>query len=80
MRALNAIEPGSFIPPHRHTNMSEDVVVLRGIAEEVFFSDDGQDISRIQLVPGSDLPAVHIPIEQYHQLRSLQSGPEIGEV
>lgn len=33
---LNAIEPGTFIPPHRHTNTSEDVVVLRGIAEEVF--------------------------------------------
>ena len=63
---LNAIEPGTFIPPHRHTNMSEDVVVLRGIAEEVFFSDDGQEISRIQLVLGSDLTAVHIPIGQYH--------------
>ena len=77
---LNAIEPGTFIPPHRHTNTSEDVVVLSGIAEEVFFSDDCQEISRIQLVPGSDLPAVHIPIGQYHQLRSLRSGTEIGEV
>lgn len=26
---LNAIEPGTFIPPHRNTNTSEDVVVLR---------------------------------------------------
>lgn len=78
-RMLNAIEPGTFIPPHRHTNTSEDVVVLRGIAEEVFFSDDGQEISRIQLVPGSDLPAVHIPIGQYHQLRSLQSGTVVIE-
>ena len=77
---LNAIEPGTFIPPHRHTYTSEDAVVLRGIAEEVFFSDDGQDISRIQLVPGSDLPAVNIPIGHYHQLRSLRSGTEIGEV
>lgn len=78
-RMLNAIEPGTFIPPHRHTNTSEDVVVLRGIAEEVFFSDDGQEMSRIQLVPGSDLTAVHIPIGQYHQLRSLQSGTVVIE-
>ena len=77
---LNAIEPGTFIPPHRHTYTSEDAVVFSGIAEEVFFSDDCQEISRIQLVPGSDLPAVHIPIGQYHQLRSLRSGTEIGEV
>lgn len=34
-----------------NTNTSEDMVVLRGIAEEVFFSDDGQEMSRIQLVP-----------------------------
>ena len=54
--------------------------MLRGIAEEVFFSDDGQEISRIQLVTGSDLTAVHIPMGQYHQLRSLQSGTKIGKV
>ena len=55
-------------------SLNEDVVVLRGIAEEVFFSDDGQEISRIQLIPGSDLTAVHIPNGPYHQLGSLQSG------
>lgn len=71
-RMLNAIEPGTFIPPHRHTYTSEDVVVLRGIAEEIFFSDDGQEMSRIQLVPGSDLTAVYIPVGKYHQLWSLQ--------
>ena len=70
---LNTIGPGTFIPPHRHTNTSEDVVVLRGIAEEIFFSDDGQEISRIQLVTGSDLTKVHIPIGQYYQLLSLKS-------
>lgn len=77
---LNAIEPGTFIPSHRHTNTGEDVVVLSGIADEVFCSDDGQEMSRIQLVTGSDLTTVHIPIGQYHQLISLKSGIEIGEV
>lgn len=37
-----------------------------------FFSDAGQEMSRIQLVTGSDLTTVHIPIGQYQQLRSLQ--------
>ena len=52
--------------------------MLRGIADEVFCSDDGQEMSRIQLIPGSYLTAVHIPIGQYQQLRSLRSGIEIG--
>ena len=36
-RMLNAIEPGTMIPIHRHTYTSETVVVLRGVAEEVYF-------------------------------------------
>ena len=71
---LNAIEPGTFIPSYMHTNTNEDVVVLKGIAAEVFFSGDGREMSRIQLVTGSDLTTVHILIGQYHQLHSLQRG------
>ena len=33
-RMLNAIEPGSIIPIHRHTMTSEDVVILRGSCED----------------------------------------------
>lgn len=41
-RMLNAIEPGTVIPIHRHTGTSEDVVILRGKAEEVFFDERGE--------------------------------------
>ena len=78
-RMLNAIEPGTVIPIHKHSATSEDVIVLRGIAEEVFFDDNGNETARYQLVPGSDIPAIHIPKGQYHQLRSLQSGTVIFE-
>ena len=76
-RMLNAIEPGTEIPIHKHSATSEDVVVLRGIAEEVFFDDEGNEKGRYQLVPGGDTPAIHIPAGQYHQLRSLQTGTVI---
>lgn len=78
-RMLNAIEPGTVIPVHRHAGTSEDVVVLRGRAEELFFDGQGNETSRWLLVPGGDTPAIHVPIGQYHTCRSLESGTVIIE-
>ena len=78
-RMLNAIEPGTVIPIHRHIMTSEDVIVLRGKAEEVFIDDKGNEIGRCLLVPGSDTPAIHVPMGQYHTCRSLESGTVIIE-
>ena len=78
-RMLNAIEPGTVIPIHRHTMTSEDVIVLRGRAEEVFFDDKGKETDCWLLVPGGDTPAIHVPMGQYHTCRSLESGTVIIE-
>lgn len=78
-RMLNAIEPGSIIPIHRHTMTSEEVVILRGRAEEAFFDEKGKEIGSWQLVPGGEIPAIHVPMGQYHTCRSLESGTVIIE-
>ena len=78
-RMLNAIEPGTVIPVHRHIMTSEDVIVLRGRAEEVFFDADGNETVRFTLVPGGESPAIHVPMGQYHTCRSLESGTVIME-
>ena len=78
-RMLNAIEPSTVIPVHRHTATSEDVIVLRGRAEEVFFDNKGNETGRFLLIPGSESPAVHVPMGQYHTCRSLESGTVIME-
>ena len=78
-RMLNAIEPGTVIPIHRHTMTSEDVIVLRGKAVEVFFDNNGNEIAQYPLAPGSDTPAIHVPMGQYHTCRSLESGTVIIE-
>ena len=78
-RMLNAIEPGTVIPVHRHAGTSEDVVVLRGRAEELFFDGLGNETGRWLLAPGSDTPAIHVPRGQYHTCRSLESGTVIIE-
>lgn len=78
-RMLNAIEPGSVIPVHRHPRTSEDVAILRGKAEEVFYDSEGHVVSRCLLSPGGDVPAVHVPIGQYHTCLSLERGTVIME-
>lgn len=78
-RMLNAIEPGTVIPVHRHPRTSEDVAILRGKAEFLLFDDEGREVSRRLLSPGGDVPAVHVPIGQYHTCRSLESGTVIME-
>lgn len=82
-RMLNAIEPGTVIPVHRHTMTSEDVVILRGRAEEVFYDDQRRETGRWLLTPGgaepNSAPAIHVPIGQYHTCQSLESGTVIME-
>lgn len=78
-RMLNAIEPGTVIPVHRHNMTSEDVIILRGRAEEVFYDASGQETERFLLVPGGDAAAVHVPMGQYHTCQSLESGTVIVE-
>ena len=79
-RMLNAIEPGTVIPVHRHLRTSEDMAVLRGKAEEVFYDNEGREVSRCLVSTGGDVAAVHIPIGQYHTCKSLESGTVIIEV
>ena len=79
-RMLNAIEPGSPLPIHRHTKSSETVVCLRGHLREVFYNDEGAVTDVIDLAPGSDCVALCIPIGQWHTVEVLESGTVILEV
>ena len=71
-RMLNAIEPGTVLPIHRHRDTSETVVCLRGHFEEYFYDDIGQLTDTIDMLPGGTL--INIPAGQWHSLRSLESG------
>ena len=79
-RMLNAIEPGSTIPIHRHQTTSETVVILRGHAQELLFDQSGQTIVEVvDLIPGGETVAINVPKEQWHTVRSMQSGTVIME-
>ena len=79
-RMLNAIEPGSPLPIHRHMNSSETVVCLRGRLVEEFY-DELERIctDAIELSPTGPVVALNIPIGQWHTVRALESGTVILE-
>lgn len=80
-RMLNAIEPGSVVPIHRHRNSSETVVCLRGRVVEEYYDELGQICTdSIILSPNSETVALNIPAGQWHTIRSLESGTVIMEV
>lgn len=78
-RMLNAIEPGSPLPIHRHMKSSETVVCLRGHLREVFYNDAGEVTEVIDLAPNSECVALNIPIGQWHTVEVLESGTVILE-
>lgn len=78
-RMLNAIEPGTELPIHRHRNSSESCIILRGSAEEIFYDDDGNITERIVMQHGSDCVGVNIKKGRWHKIVSLESGTVIFE-
>lgn len=79
-RMLNAIEPGSEVPIHRHQKTSETVVVLRGRMVEEYYSSDGAVEAAYDLAAGGPICALNIPAGQWHTLRALESGTVILEM
>ena len=79
-RMLNAIEPGSVVPVHRHQKTSETLVVLRGSVVEEYYSSEGSVVATYELAAGSPACALNIPAGQWHTLRSLESGTVILEM
>ena len=79
-RMLNAIEPGSEMPIHRHKYTSETVVCLRGRLVEEFY-DELERIctDRIELTPGGPNFLVNVPAGQWHTVRALESGSVLLE-
>lgn len=79
-RMLNAIEPGSPLPIHRHRHSSETVVCLRGRLVEEFYDEKGRlSEGPIELSPNGSNVALNIPAGQWHTVRSLESGTVILE-
>ena len=78
-RMLNAIEPGTELPVHRHKNTSETCIVLRGSAEEIFYDDSGNITERVLMEPETNCCGVNIAAGRWHKIVSLEPGTVIFE-
>lgn len=79
-RMLNAIEPGSDMPIHRHQHTSETVVCLRGCLVEEFYDELERICTEsIELKPGGPNFAVNVPAGQWHRVYAKESGTVLME-
>ena len=79
-RMLNAIEPGSVVPVHRHQKTTETMVVLRGRVVEEYYSPDGSVKESVEVAVCGPVCALNIPAGRWHSLRALESGTVILEM
>jgi cupin fold WbuC family metalloprotein len=75
-RLLNAIEPGSYVTPHRHLDPAKDetFVVLRGRFGLVCFDEQGNVMHKVVLEPGGPALGANVPHGTFHTLLSLAPG------
>lgn len=81
-RMLNAIQPGSYMRPHRHLDppKPEAWIVLRGRLLFVTFHDDGKIDRHLVLAAGSGQFGVDLVPGRYHTLAALAPDTVIYEV
>ena len=80
-RMLNAIEPGSPLPIHRHRSTSETMVCLRGrLVVEYYDELERVCTETIELRPNGETVALSVPIGEWHTVRALESGTVILEM
>lgn len=78
-RMLNALEPGTVMPIHRHRHSSETVTVLRGKVKWLYYDDQGELTDTFLVAPNSDLVGLCVPMGQWHSLECLETGTVILE-
>lgn len=78
-RNLNALEPGTIVPIHRHLQSSETCVLIRGALKSTFYNDIGELIKCTLLDQTHGNYAVSIPAGQWHSVEVLESGTVIFE-
>ena len=72
-RMLNAVEPGTEIPIHRHPEKDESFVILRGKVRSTTYNDDGSIIESVVLCAEDGVYGVDIPRNVWHKLEALES-------
>lgn len=78
-RMLNALEPGTIMPIHRHRNSSETMVMVRGSLMEYLYDEEGNLTHKILMHPNTENAVIQIEKGQWHSLECLESDTIIFE-
>ncbi len=73
-RMLNAIEPGSIVPIHRHMKSTECTAVIRGAVRQNFYDDEGNLTESFEVRAGSPVSFFVVPQGAWHNTEALESG------
>lgn len=76
---LNALEPGTVMPIHRHIGSSETVVIIRGRMIEKFYDEQGNLTEEVLMYPGCNTPLVNVEKGRWHNLECLEIGTVLFE-
>ena len=78
-RMLNALEPGTFVPIHRHIHTAETYILLRGKLKIFFYNEEKVIVEEEVLDQSHGCFGVHIPAGVWHSMEVLESGTIIFE-
>ncbi len=78
-RMLNALEPGTIVPIHRHRTSSEIVTIVRGAIREYFYDENGTVTETIELRHGCSVPLLVVLKGVWHNLECLEPDTIIYE-
>jgi cupin fold WbuC family metalloprotein len=75
-RLLNALEPGTYIRPHRHLSpaKAECFLAVRGRMTLLVFDDDGAIECVVPFGEGSDIVVIELPPGAWHTLIPVVAG------
>ncbi len=75
-RLFNALEPGTYIRPHRHLNppRTETILAVRGAVGVILFDEMGMRQEACLLTAAGSALGMHLPPETWHALVALEGG------
>jgi len=78
-RFLNAVEPGTEVPIHKHPTKDETFVILRGKVRVTTHNDDGSIIEAVVLCSEEGRYGVNIPKGVWHTIEAIEADSVIFE-
>lgn len=78
-RMLNALEPGTVMPIHRHLASSETVIIIRGRIRWLFYDEQGLITESTELWSDGDVRMLNVEKGRWHSLECLESGSVLFE-